>query len=352
MTNNYDDGSIGAAFDRRRRFLGALAALGAGALSGFEACAQPGAKPHRIDIHHHLLPPKYVSETMSLRVGEFTPKWSPAMSIEDMDRNGIASSLLSLMQPQVTFNNDVPLGRRLARESNDYGAQLVRDHKGRFGLFATLPLTDADGSLREIEYALDTLKADGFGLMTSYGTKYLGDAAFAPVWQELNRRKAVIYTHPLGPACCKNLIADVPQGMIEYATDTSRTMASLLFTGSAARYPDIRWIFSHGGGTVPFLLSRFTRQEAAMKERQQRLPNGVMHELRKFYYDTAQANHPGALAALLKIVSVPQVLFGTDYPYRPGEEAVTGLNGYGFNAADLRAIDRDNALRLLPRVAG
>jgi predicted TIM-barrel fold metal-dependent hydrolase len=141
---------------------------------------------------------------------------------------------------------------------------------------------------------------------------------------------------------------DVSSSTIEYATDTSRTMASVLFSGTAVRYPNIRWIFSHGGGTVPFLLSRFTTAEANMKDKS-RLPNGVIAELRKFYYDTAQANHPGALAALMKLIPVPQVVFGTDFPFRRAAEELAGITNYGFSAADVRAIERENALRLLAR---
>ena len=159
-------------------------------LTGLAASALAPAqgKPHRIDIHHHLFPPEYRTATGSL--GAAIPAWSPAQSIEEMDKGGIATAVLSLSSPGVSFG-DAALGRRLARLVNDYGAGMARDHPGRFGLFATLPLPDVDGSLREIEYALDTLKADGIGLMTSYGDKWLGSAAFAPVWAELDRRKAV-----------------------------------------------------------------------------------------------------------------------------------------------------------------
>jgi predicted TIM-barrel fold metal-dependent hydrolase len=184
--------------------------------------------------------------------------------------------------------------------------------------------------------------------MTSYQDKYLGDPAFAPVLEELNRRKAVVYTHPLTPDCCRNTVKGLPPGVIEYATDTTRTIASLVFSGTAARYPDIRWIFSHGGGTMPFLLSRFTREEATMKERERRLPKGVLHELKKFYYDTAQANHSGALAALVKVIPVSQVLYGSDFPFRDGQEVNDGLTQFRFKSKDLRAIDRDNALKLIP----
>jgi predicted TIM-barrel fold metal-dependent hydrolase len=141
----------------------------------------------------------------------------------------------------------------------------------------------------------------------------------------------------------------VPPAVVEYATDTTRTIASLVFSGTASRYPDIRWIFSHSGGTMPFLLSRFTRHEIDMKEKaNERVPKGVMYELKKFHYDTAQGNHSGALAALMKIVTPSQVLYGTDFPFRDGAEENGGLSAFRFEAKDLRAIERDNALKLLP----
>lgn len=329
---------------KRRQFLGGLA--GAGAASLFRATAA-AAKPRRIDIHHHLFPPAYSQAIVALGQPP-SPAWTPARSLEEMEKSGIAVAVLSLSPPNVIFP-DLAAARRLSREVNEYGAKTVKDYPGRFGLFAVLPLPDVDASLREIEYALDTLKADGIGLMTSYGNKWLGDAAFTPVWEELNRRKAVIYTHPHTPSCCEALKDEVGAGTIEWATDTTRTVASIVFSGTAARFPEIRWIFSHGGGTTPFLISRFQVAEAGLKDKAKRVPNGFMAELRKFYYDTAQANHPGAVAALLKMVPPAQVVYGTDYPYRAGAEVNEGLAAQHFSAKDVRAIDRENALRLLPR---
>ena len=323
----------------RRGFLSRLAAMGAAAVLPGGLLAQETkksaarGKPYRIDVHHHLIYPGYLDEIAGSRAGS-PVKWSPAMSIEEMDKSGIALSMMSLVQPSASAG-DLEKRRKIARQSNDYAAQLARDHPGRFGNFATLPLPDVEGSLKEIEHALDSLKAEGLGLMTRYQDKYLGDTAFAPVWEELNRRKAVIYTHPLSPDCCRNIKSDVPPSAIEYATDTTRTIASLAFSG-----------------TAPFLISRFTRLEAEMKEKAaQRMPKGVMYELKKFYYDTAQGNHAGALAALMKIVTPSQVLFGTDFPFRDGAEEIGGLTAYRFAPNDLRAIERENALRLLPRLS-
>jgi len=336
----------------RRGFLTGLGAIGAAALlPGCQtgASTMAGAKPHRIDIHHHIVPPKYAADLAKLGGGG-APKWSPQMSLDDMDANGIATSVVALMQPGAYFNN-AETDRRLARESNEYAAQMARDYPGRFGSFATLPLMDTQGSLREIEYAFDTLKADGIGLMTSYSTKYLGDPQFWPIWEELNRRKAVIYTHPLSPACCRNPIAGLPPSAIEFATDTTRTISSLLFGGAANKFPDIRWIWSHSGGTMPFLWARFTRQEVDMKEKAREvLPNGVLSEVKRFYYDTAQGHHEGAIAALRALVAPSQIMFGSDFPYRKGEDVRIGLSERSFSGAERTAIDRGNALRIMPRL--
>jgi predicted TIM-barrel fold metal-dependent hydrolase len=338
----------------RRGFLARLAALGAGALAaGCETAPERGtaaAKPHRIDIHHHLLPPEFIKEIMARRKSA-TPKWSVSRSLEDMDRNGVATSLVSQVQPGVWFD-DVPAGRRLSRIVNDFGARMAQDHPGRFGLFAALPMPDVEGSLREIEYAMDTLKADGIGVLTSYGNRWLGDAHFAPIWEELNRRKAVVYDHPHSPACCGTLPNSTPASIVEYAADTSRTIASLIYTGTAVRYPDIRWIHSHGGGAVPFILDRFTREDEIMRPERRReiAPTGLVNELRKFYYDTAQANNPGSLAALMNLVPPSQVMFGSDFPFRDAGVVLTGLANYRFSPGERREIERGNALRILPRL--
>jgi predicted TIM-barrel fold metal-dependent hydrolase len=312
--------------------------------------ANTPASKTRIDVHHHFIPQFHVDAMMApgRRAGAPPPKWSPATSLEDMDKSGIATSILSVVQPGIWYGNNVEESRRLARQLNEYGAKVASDHPGRFGLFAVIAPPDAAGSLKEIEYALDTLKADGIGLLTSYQDKYLGDPSFAPVYEELNRRKAVIYVHPTTPDCCRGLVPGIPPGSIEYATDSTRTIAHLVFSGTAMKFPDIRWIFSHSGGTLPFLTARFVR--LAQERKPPHLPNGPLPEFKKFYYELAQGNTPGQIAALLKMVSVSQVMYGTDFPFRDGAEVNQGIADWGFADADLRAIERDTALKLLPRV--
>jgi len=338
----------------RRDFLRTVGVLGAGTLAcGVpDLLAQaPARSAGRIDVHHHVTPPKYLAELASRNLA--TPDmtaWSVTKTLDDMDKAGVATSVASVTSPAVSFA-DADVARRVARESNEWMASLRVDHPGRFGLFAMLPVQDIDASLREIEYALDTLKADGIGLLTSYGDKWLGHATYAPIMDELNRRKAVLYTHPTLANCCRGLLPEVAPTVIEFGTDTSRTITDIVFSGTAARCPDVNFIFSHAGGTVPFLTERLIQAPVINKNLAPRVPNGVLHELKRFYYDTAWAYNAVPLAALTKLVPISQILYGSDYPYRTGPGTVKGLMDYGFTQAQLKAIGRDNAVRLMPRLA-
>jgi 6-methylsalicylate decarboxylase len=302
--------------------------------------------PHRIDTRHHIAPPQYVEEMRALLQAP-TLAWSIEKSLEDMEQAGVATSITSITTPGVWTGDDAQ-GRRIARDCNDYAAQLAADYPGRFGMFAALPLPDIEGSLREIEYGLDVLNADGVCLFTSYRDKWLGDPGFEPIMAELNRRKAVVYTHPEAPVCCRGLVPGVIDAMIEYGADTARAIARILFTGTAVRYPDIRWIFSHGGGVLPMLAERFVRS-GLMPHNKPHVPNGVMAELIRFHYDIAQIAYPPALSALARMVPISQILWETDFPFRFGWEYVKALADFGLSEADLRRTERDNALALLPR---
>jgi predicted TIM-barrel fold metal-dependent hydrolase len=303
----------------------------------------------RIDVHHHLVAPRYVPQLREL--GVLTPLLAEIMNatsaLDDMDKAGVTLAVNSATMPE-----ELKGAARLAysRDNNEYMARLVADHPGRFGMFASLPLPDVDGTLKEIAYAFDVLKADGVHMITSYEDHWLGDKIFAPVFDELNRRKAVIYTHPHGPHCCRNLLQEINirDSVIEYGTDTTRALTNLVFGGTVKRCPDIRLIFSHGGGTMPFLVERFIRLEK-MPRFAPLLPQGFVAAARKFYYDTAQILHGAPLVALKHLIPLPQIVYGTDYPWRLSDECVRGLGASNvFSAEELRAID-GNAAPLLPR---
>ena len=350
-----DTVSLTGAALSRRQFVAGLAGTATVAAAGLgrprAAFAQSAeTKPHRIDVHHHLSPPSYVTASVAANFGDGPMrKWTPESSLADMDKAGIAVAMLSVTTPGVNFTSG-EAARKLARECNEYAAKLIADHPGRFGGFAMLPLVDVDASLKEIAYALDTLKLDGIGLLTSYHDKWLGDPAFLPVMEELNRRKVIVYTHPTAADCCVNLVRTQPPVMIEYGTDTTRTIADIVFSGNAQKFRDIRWIFSHAGGTMPFLIERLVRHPALDAKAKPTVPDGTLAELTRFWYDTAQTSNKAAMSALAAIIPTSQILFGTDFPYRTGIDHVNGLRNAGvFTEAQITDIERGNALKLLPR---
>jgi len=311
------------------------------------------ANPRRIDVHHHMLPPEYATLTRE-RILEITSgdpavlNWTPNATIEQMEQFGVASAILSLPVPGAWYQGKEK-SRKLARIANEYGARLAKDHPGRFGVFAALPLPDVDGSLKEIEYAFGVLGADGAYLQTSYDDKWPGDPSFAPVFDELNRRKAMVFVHPTEPICCANLIPGIPSNVIEFVFDTTRAITSLLVNGTFARCPDVRFIFCHSGGTLPVLAARIHGFFQARSALASRVPNGVMYELKKLHYDIANATNPSSLAALMNLVPTSQIVWGSDYPYRAVGPTANGWDNYPVSDEIKRAVNRDNALRLFPR---
>ena len=294
-----------------------------------------------------MLPPFYMDLRRAVPDVGKMPMWSPSKSLDDMEKNGVTTAMLSLAVSGVTFDAG-EAGRSLARKSNDFGAQLVKDHPASFGLLAALPLPDPQGSLVEIEYALDTLHADGVALLSSYGDKWLGDATYAPVFEELNRRKAVVFVHPSAPNCCANLQAHVPASTMEFLFDTARTIDSLLMNGTFSRFPNLQFIFSHGGGAMPILANRIAR--LFPKELASYAPNGVLYELKRQYYDTASATNPSSLAALTNLIPSSQIVFGSDFPFLSAGDTVGDLMHSGLPDKTVDAINRDNAVRLFGRL--
>ena len=348
----------GGAASSRRDVLAMMGAVGASVVLGSrESMAQiPATPPRIIDTHHHIYPPEYVKRNLARIVADapttnaaFYTGWTPRTSLDQMDQNGVATAIASVSSPAMwTGNNEE--ARRNARECNEYGAQLGKNFPGRFGMWGALPLPDVDGSLKEIEHVLDILKLDGVGLLTSYdGGKLLGHTRFAPVLDELNRRKAVIFVHPT-VSCCGHpdpLMAGPP---IDFPVDTTRTITSLVYSGTIARCPNLRFIFSHGGGTTLMLTSRLAGGSLKPEEKARIIPNGFLGELRKFYYDIASvAVNPSAMAAVFTAFPKDHLLFGSDIPFWKIETIATAMNQFSISPGELRGIQRDNALALLPR---
>ncbi len=342
----------------RREFLAGLGATGA-------LAAAPAAAPtylkaqspsYRVDVHYHPIAPGWIGEdvvanTMAPEVIGKARAWTPQRALDEMDRNRVATAACSVANPGIWFG-DVEQSRRLARTCNDYAARLMADHPTRFGSFATLPLPDAEGSLKELTYALDVLKADGIGLFSSYGDRWLADPIFAPVFEELNRRKAVVYVHPMAPTCCRHLVQDIPASLLEYPMDTTRTILQWILTKSTARYPDLRLIFSHDGGFIMGGLGRLQILDDTQESMRAMMPQSFRAEVAKFYYENSSSADAVTMAALRAYVPLTHVLLGTDSPFiGPMAPNIAQLQKLGLSKAELAGIERNNALALMPRLA-
>ena len=338
----------------RRQFVAGLGASAAAAVLPHRALGQ--GKANLIDTHHHFYPPEYQKAWLDWEDARKLPHfgtqvaWTREKAIEEMDKAGIRTGILSLAStPGLWFGSTPDAAARMVRICNDFGARMVQDFPGRFGLFAPLSMLDTDTTLKEIEYAFDTLRADGVNLQTNYGDKWLGDPVYKPVLEELNRRKAVAYVHPLVAACCGQLSVGAFPAVIEVPHDTTRTVTSLLLSGSFARFRDIKWLFSHAGGTIPMLAGRINAFYGARPNVKEFAPEGIEGEFRRLHYDTANATHPAQMAALTKLVDVSQITYGTDYPYFPTTQ-IENLRKLGLKPDELQAIGSDNAERLVPRL--
>lgn len=304
-----------------------------------------------IDVHHHLFPPPFVAQLIEREhylARGVARHWTPQVSLDDMDAAGIATAFTSITAPGLAF---IPHERLLTvnRECNDFGARMAADHRERFGLFASLPLPNVDDALHEIEYALGALRADGIGLLTSYGDRWLGDPAFAPIMDELNRRRAVVYVHPTVADCCRNLMPGIADWVLEFPVDTTRSIASLLFSGTLTRCPDIRFIFAHVGGILPLVAEHLVRAAHVDPKLAATAPHGVRAHLRTLHYDTALRMHPVGMSSALQFVDASQLLLGTDAPLRKSTDQLAELHAQGLPDDVVHKIESGNARRLLDR---
>ena len=340
----------------RRDFLAGAGAAGAGALiqRGQPAAQTRNTAPKRIiDVHHHIMPPFYIREHRrdQLRVGPGITaifEWTPQLSIERMDAAGVATAILSISTPGTWFGQ-VEEGRRLMREVNEYSAKLALDHPGRFGVFAAINLPDVEGSLKEIEYAYDTLKVDGIGIMTSYSTQYPGMKAFDPIFAELNRRRAIVFMHRTVASCCLNLREGANDK--EFIIDDLRALNNLLVSGTLAKNPNMRLIHAHGDKTLPWVATHVGG--GGQRGNPEYAPQGAKVELAKIYVDTA-GNTQDTMDDLRDLGMLGQVMFGTDHPYG-GQNALSAnldrLLSFKLSQAELDAIGRGNAAKLFPKFA-
>jgi 6-methylsalicylate decarboxylase len=309
----------------------------------------------RIDVHAHHVPAVYRDAALeigllpSIGTGRW-PEWDVDRQLEHMERHEIAVAMLSMSTPGSNWGDDAK-ARRLSRQVNEVTAELMRDHPDRFGGFADLPLPDVDGALEELTYALDTLGLDGVCLLTNYLGVYLGDERFDPVMAELDRRGVIVFVHPSSPPHADEYCMGFSHALIELPFDTTRAFTNLILRGTLDRYPNIRFILPHAGGTLPFLVARISMFADRLETPLQMPP---AERLASLYYDTALSSSTYHIAGLLELTDVTHVLYGTDYPW--AQQGIPANSGSSLAAmprlsdADLEGIARGHALELFPRL--
>ena len=315
-----------------------------------------------VDVHQHPIPEYYkrALERVGIHGSGENPwaDWSVEAQLELMDEADIAVAVNSIASPGVYFG-DAEFAKNLAQECNEGSARLTSDYPNRFGAFAILPLPDIEGAIRAAEYALDTLKLEGICLLTHVAGRHLGQPEEDELYAELNRRKAVVFVHPMRNQATNMPAYAYPSGMTELVLDTTRAIHNLLWNGTLGKFPDIRWILPHGGGTIPFLVYRMS----AMNNRPkvvENLPDGsVAGALRRMYYDVAEVCSPGPLKCLMELADPGRVVFGSDFPFSrhrdPAQDVRSVISAFeafdGWNNAVRHGIESDNALKLFPRFA-
>ena len=305
-----------------------------------------------IDTHHHILPDFFWEETDNANapIGGLAPlRWSREASISFMDDAGIDIAVVSLSTPGV-HTGDSAKARALARRCNEFLAELVHARRDRFGGFACLPLPDVDASLEELAYGLDVLHLDGFVLFTNSNGTYLGDPALEPVFEELERRKTVVFVHPNPSPDAVAHTLGLPDNLLDFPTDTNRTVAQMHYTNRFARTPNVKYIFSHAGGSIPYLAARFAIiDEMGFIEGSER--RGAAADMfHRIYWDTALAASDPVLRMLRDVAGINQVLHGTDFPYLRRDLATDSkqriLRSSELNDLERSAILGGNASRL------
>ncbi len=354
----------------RRSFLaGSASFLAASAVS-----RQAGATTEpvrRIDVHAHYLPEKYRSALAAAGHSKPSgmpgiPSWSVDQHVGMMDRLGIEASVLSISAPGLHFGDDAA-ARDLARYCNEEGAKAMQAHPKRFGLFASLPLPDVDGAMKELTYAFDELHADGVVMESNFKGVYLGDRRLDPVFAELNRRSARLFIHPTNPdcPCCQGKAPGqdpaslppigYPFPMIEFMFETARAVFNLILSGTLARFPNIKVIVPHAGAVIPVLADRVTGLSPALGLPQKLDVSAFYETLRGMHYDLAGFPLPRQLLPLLEIADPKRLLYGSDWPYTP--EPLVAALAAKLDASPLmtesmrRDIMHNNALALFPKFA-
>jgi predicted TIM-barrel fold metal-dependent hydrolase len=334
---------LGCPLCSRRHALAGMAGVGAAAFIGDKAFAAASAGTRRIDTHCHVVPPAFVTAHHMEATEEFKA-WSVARQLEEMDMNGIEVGMQGINSPGVDLVDQAD-AIKLARDCNDFAAKVMQDHPKRYGVMTALPMLHVDAALKEIEYGYSALKADGISMTTSYQGKLISEPMFEPVLAELNRRKSVVFAHPQTISRDRSMNTRV----LEMPYDTGRAILDMVVRGNFKKYPNIRWIFAHGGGALPILWER--AEEITAKTPDKPLAAGIRTVLKDLHFDVIGVANKLDFQLVAGLWGTDRLTFGTDWPFVQAKTTAGNFDALGLSAADAYKINRGNAEKLFPRLA-
>ncbi|MDJ0396407.1 amidohydrolase family protein [Rhodococcus sp. G-MC3] len=315
---------------------------------------EPVARAALTDVHAHFVTDHYVRAASHAGHAHpdgmpAWPTWNAEEHLALMDSANITRSILSISSPGVHFGDNAT-ARALAREVNDYAAELTTAQPNRFGQFAALPLPDVDGAIIEATYALDELGADGVTFLSNAHGMYLGNPRLEPLLAELDRRHATVFVHPTSPPNWEAVALGRPRPLMEFLFDTARTVTGLVLSDHLDRFPTINWIFTHGGGVIPLLADRIELFQTAFAGGQ---PGDIATLLSRLAYDSAGTPFPIQLPTLAHIVGTNRILYGSDYCFTPpaavkAQIAAIDMAPAPSDEGTWRQVMADNSERLLP----
>jgi predicted TIM-barrel fold metal-dependent hydrolase len=307
-----------------------------------------------VDLHHHAPLASYVRRLTAIGVqaqpGVDFPSWQPADSIAFLDELGIDVAVLSVGSPGFFFG-DQQFTTELCRDVNDELTGVVQRAAGRLAALVCLPLPSVEAALAELDRVWSRPEFVGVTLLTNYAGHYLGHASFAPLLAELDARAAVVHVHPKLPAAWPEGELPLPPSVLEYLFDSTRTITSLMLARVSERYPRVRWVFSHCGGTMPSVARRLVLTEPSLDPVV--VPEaGLVATLRQFHYDCALSTTAADLGALLSVVDSSQVVLGSDFPFSPKASIRRGFDQLAelVSPTVLEQIRSANAATLLPQL--
>lgn len=236
----------------------------------------------------------------------------------------------------------------LARIVNDSFAQVAEERGERFAAFGTLPLNDPQASLKELERGVTGLGLKGFQLFSNVNAIALSDERFWPLYEKAAEHGVTFIIHPTHPVGVEAMTEYWLMPLLGFTFDTSLAAAKLIFSGVVKRFPQIKWVLCHAGGTLPYLAERLDRGFEAFKECRANINKPPSEYLKEFYYDTVNFD-PKALQLAVDFAGVDQILAGSDYPHQIGSlvKMMAVIDKLDISEQDKEKIRSGNARKLL-----